>query len=278
MEVKDVLISKEIKFLSKGNDFVVRCLSPDHPDKHPSMRIDRITGIFNCFACGFKGNLFTHFGEQINKLQMRKELFRKRIKNKRAESIGLSIPKNSVPYTGDWRNIKPETYKKFEAFLEHSPEFVGRINFPIRSMSGRIVAFNGRHTTGGTPKYIVSPPGAKIPTFPVVKPISGSVILVEGIFDMLNLHDKGLTNTICCFGTSTLNEDKLSMLKIQGIDSADIFFDGDTAGQNAAEKVKILCTQADLFSRSVYLENIDPGALTQNQVDKLKHKLYRKVL
>ena len=75
--------------------------------------------------------------------------------------------------------------------------YVGRIVFPVRDISGRIVAFNGRHTTGGTPKYMISPAGAKMPLFPVVEPIQGSVILVEGIFDMINLHDKGLTNAIC---------------------------------------------------------------------------------
>ena len=43
--------------------------------------------------------------------------------------------------------------------------------------------------------------------------IQGSAILVEGIFDMINLHDKGLTNAVCCFGTNNYNEAKLSMLQ-----------------------------------------------------------------
>ena len=38
-----------------------------------------------------------------------------------------------------------------------------------------------------------------------VKPIQNRVILVEGIFDALNLWDKGLKNTVCCFGTQQVS-------------------------------------------------------------------------
>ena len=141
-------------------------------------------------------------------------------------------------------------------------------------MSGRIVAFNGRHTAQGIPKYMITPAGARMPLFPVVKPIQGAIILVEGIYDMINLHDKGLDNAVCCFGTKNINTDKLSMLKIQGIDSVDIFFDGDDAGQQAASKVKEMCEQVELVCRNIHLNNTDPGALTEQRVRKLREKLY----
>ena len=106
-----------------------------------------------------------------------------------------------------------------------------------------------------------------------VEPIQGSVILVEGIYDMINLHDKGLTNAVCCFGTKNINEDKLRMLSIQGVESIDIFFDGDDAGQSAAEKVKEMCESIGLSSRNIHLKDKDPGALTESQILKLKRKL-----
>ena len=186
----------------------------------------------------------------------------------------MSFPKNIVPYIGNWRNIKPATYKRFEAFQHHDPDHIGRIVFPVRDISGRIVAFNGRHTTGGTPKYMISPAGAKMPLFPVVEPIQGSVILVEGIYDMINLHDKGLTNAVCCFGTKNINEEKLKMLSIQGVESVDIFFDGDDAGQTAAREVREMVERVGLHPRNVHLKDSDPGALTETRVEKLKSKLY----
>ena len=206
---------------------------------------------------------------------MRRELLKKRISLKRAESIGISMPQNSVPYTGDWRGIKPETYKKFEAFQDHATEYIGRIMFPIRNLAGKIVAFNGRHTTGGIPKYLISPRGAKLPLYPAVKAYQGSIILVEGIFDVINLHDKGLDNAVCCFGTRNINKDKLSMLRMQGATNIDVFMDGDKAGQEAAVDVKNLCDAIGMPSRNICLTGKDPGELTQDQVNKLKRKLYQ---
>ena len=277
MNVEELLQSKNVPFVPKGKDYVVSCLSPEHDDSNPSMRIDQITGIFHCFSCGYKGNLFVHFGEKASFLHLRRELVKKKIREKRAESVGLPFPRSALPYVGNWRNIKPETYRKFEAFQEHEA-FVGRIVFPIRDISGRIVAFNARHMTGGTPKYLISPPGARMPLFPAkIDPIQASVILVEGIYDMLNLHDKGLTNAVCCFGTRNINEEKLSILRLQGIEEAIVFFDGDEAGQTAAAKVQEMCENVDLLTRNINVVDIDPGALTENQVEKLKDKLYKGV-
>ena len=55
---------------------------------------------------------------------------------------------------------------------------------------------------------------------------------------MVNLHDKGLDNAMCCFGTKNMNERKLSVLSMSGVSHIDIFFDGDEAGQTAAEQSK----------------------------------------
>jgi DNA primase len=274
MTVEELLVSRQVYFVPKGADAIVTCLNPEHDDSSPSMRIDKITGIFNCFSCGYKGNIFTHFGEKANQLQLRRELLKKSIREKRSESVGLSFPKGYVPYIGNWRNIKPETYKRFEAFQHHDTDHIGRIVFPVRDISGRIVSFNGRHTTGGTPKYMISPAGAKLPLYPIVEPIQGSIILVEGIYDMVNLHDKGLTNAVCTFGTKNINEDKLRMLSIQGVEEVIIFFDGDSAGQDAAVEVKEIAERVGLLSRNVALTDTDPGALPLKSVQTLKRKLY----
>ena len=216
MNVEELLQSRGISYIPKGKDFVVRCLNPDHDDKNPSMRIDQIDGRFNCFACEFKGNLFSLYGEKFGGLQVKRDMVTKKIREKRAESIGLTFPTNYMPYVGNWRNISPKTYAKFEAFEHTGKDFASRINFPIRDISGKIVAFQGRHTGGDTPKYLFTPPGASLPLFPQVSPRQGDIILVEGIFDMLNLHDKGIQNAVCCFGTNNINEDKLAILSMQG--------------------------------------------------------------
>lgn len=277
MKVIDLIQERKLDFKVSGRDLLVKCLNPEHDDKNPSMRIDNITGIFNCFSCGFKGNIFKMFGAPSNYLDIKRQKLTDSIEEKRSSSIGISFPKGHTPYNGNWRNIKPETYKHFEAFLHHETQFVGRVVFPIRDITGKVVAFNGRHMTlSEKMKYMIYPPQATLPLYPAsVKPIKGRVILVEGIYDMINLFDKGLSNSVCCFGTNNVDQDKLAILKMQDIMGVDIIFDGDEAGQLAAENVKILAERAGLVTRNVNLgQNIDPGSLVQQQVKNLGERLY----
>lgn len=274
MTVEEILNSKQLPYIIKGNDYVVHCLNPEHPDRNPSMRIDRIDGKFNCFSCEFKGNIFTHFGEVATGLQVKRNTLIEKIRQKRAESIGLEMPVNYLPYVGNWRDISPKTYAKFDAFQHNDSDFTNRINFPIRDLSGKIIGFQGRHTGDGVPKYRFSPPGVKIPLFPRVTARHGEVVLVEGLFDMLNLHDKGIDNAVCCFGTNNINEDKLQILRMQNVHQIAVFFDGDEPGQKAAENVKSICEKIDLTCRNIHISDLDPGALTQSQVEKLEKRLY----
>ena len=92
---------------------------------------------------------------------------------------------------------------------------------------------------------------------------------------MINLFDKGLFNAVCCFGTNNVDEDKLAILKMQNIDGVDIVFDGDEAGQKAAENIKGIADRLGLISRNVNLgANIDPGALAESKVHNLRERLY----
>lgn len=274
--VVELLKSQNIEFRPSGKDYLIRCLNPEHEDRNPSLRIDKTTGIFNCLSCGYSGNIFYHFGQKPNGLQIRREKVKNLIKDKLIETAGISLPENRVPFDTDWRGISGETFKKFEAFQHHNPEFIGRVVIPVRNITGKIVAFCGRHQGQVTPKYLFHPGGASLPLFPIVKPLQGRIILVEGILDMMNLHDKGLTNAVCAFGVNKMTVEKLNILKIQGISGIDIFFDNDEAGQQGAEKTKNLLEANDVHSRNITFgnKNKDPGALTASEVIRLKEKLY----
>ena len=278
MDVEQLLQQKKIPFVPSGKDLKVCCLNPDHDDSNPSMRIDRITGIFNCFSCGFKGNLFSFFEEKANFLQQKRHTFKLKLQQKLAENIGLDMPENRVAFTQSWRNISAETYRKFEAFEHNDTDFIGRVVFPIRGLSGKIVGFNGRALTPEkSPKYLITPASSKLPLFPAkIEPIQGRAILVEGIFDMLNLHDKGLTNAVCAFGTQKLTKDKLILLKVQGVSGVDILFDNDEAGEIAVKKAIELIESLEMTTRTVTLPSSvnDAGELTARQVIKLKEALY----
>ena len=278
MIAEELLRNKSIDYRISGQDAVISCLNPEHDDSNPSMRVDKVTGIFNCFSCGYKGNLFTYFGAPASPLEVRMHRIKEKVNKVKSETVGIQLPKDRVPWKGGGiRNISEETLAIWGAFTWNVPQFENRIIFPIRDVRGKTVALIGRSLDDfNMNKYFIYPNGAEMPFCPAkVKPIQNRVILVEGIFDALNLWDKGLKNTVCTFGTQQVNWVKLSLLKLQGVQGIDIIFDGDEAGVKAGEMAKGLAEQLEISARVVKLrDNIDPGNLTIPEINRLKEKLY----
>ena len=278
MIAEELLQSKGMQYRLSGKDAVISCLNPEHDDSNPSMRVDRVTGIFHCFSCGYKGNLFTYYGAPASPTEVRIHRIKEKIQKVKSETVGIQLPKDRLKWKGGgFRNISEETLDIWDAFTWNVPQFENRIIFPIRDITGKTVSLIGRSLDDFSKmKYYIYPQGAEMPFCPAkVKPIQNRVILVEGIFDALNLWDKGLKNTVCCFGTQQVNWVKLSLLKLQGVQGLDIMFDGDEAGRQAAEKAKDIAEKLEMSARVVKLrDNIDPGNLTKPEIQRLTEKLY----
>ena len=278
MIAEELLQSKGIQYRLSGKDAVISCLNPEHDDTNPSMRVDRVTGIFHCFSCGYKGNLFTYYGAPASPTEVRIHRIKEKIQKVKSETVGIQLPKDRLKWKGGgFRNISEETLDIWDAFTWNVPQFENRIIFPIRDITGKTVSLIGRSLDDFSKmKYYIYPQGAEMPFCPAkVKPIQNRVILVEGIFDALNLWDKGLKNTVCTFGTQQVNWVKLSLLKLQGVQGIDIMFDGDEAGRQASEKAKEIAEKLEMSARIVKLrDNIDPGNLTKPEIQRLTEKLY----
>tara|TARA_B100001094_G_scaffold332138_1_gene402963 strand:+ start:3304 stop:4143 length:840 start_codon:yes stop_codon:yes gene_type:complete len=278
MIAEELLREKGIDYRLSGKDAIISCLNPEHDDTNPSMRVDKITGIFHCFSCGYKGNLFSYFGAPASPLEVKMHRIKEKVNKVKSETVGIQLPKDRVMWKGGGlRNISEETLAIWDAFTWSAPQFENRIIFPIRDIRGKTVALIGRSLDDFSQmKYYIYPNGVEMPFCPAkVKPMQNRVILVEGIFDALNLWDKGLKNTVCTFGTQQVNWVKLSLLKLQGVQGLDIMFDGDEAGIKAAEQAKGLAEKLELSARVVKLrDNVDPGNLTKPEIERLKEKLY----
>lgn len=275
----DLLEERGIPFTVKGQDAIISCLNPEHDDTNPSLRVDKVTGIMHCFSCGFKGNLFTHFGAPESPLEVKIHRIKEKIAKARAQTVGIQLPEDRIEWKGGpFRNISEETLKIWQAFTwSGNPKFEGRIIFPIRDLTGKTVALLGRSIVGSPKdKYYIYPHGVKMPFTPAkVKPIQNRVLLVEGIFDCLNLWDNGLKNTVCCFGTQQMDWVKLNLLKLQGVQGIDIMFDGDEAGQKAAEQLQTIAEKLELSVQKVKLKDgVDPGSLSPDQCKRIKERLY----
>lgn len=126
--------------------------------------------------------------------------------------------------------------------------FRDRIIFPLSDRSGRVIAFSGRALGKDTePKYLNSP---DTPVFTKSEVLYGLdkakdhirkknfAVLVEGQMDLVHSHQAGVGNTVASSGTA-FTAGHLSKLK--GLSPRIILaFDGDAAGEKAAEKASVL--------------------------------------
>lgn len=284
MNTKELLESKNIKYKVSGADLVIRCLSPEHEDNNPSLRVDQLTGKFNCLSCGYSGNIFKYYDITRNEMDVRVTSIKNKIREKNIEK--LSIPLGAQYFTRDYRGIRADTYIHFNAFtISDNSDLIDRIIFPIYSIGGDIGSFQARRLYSDLPpKYVNYPKGRPLGFYPATpEKIMGSVILVEGVFDMLNLFDKGLTNAVSSMGLSQVSKkdyegtailEKYSILKLQGVSTIYIMYDGDNAGQVAANKLLPILRKQFVTEIIDLPDGLDPGNMTQQQVADLREQLY----
>lgn len=274
--VLDLIQKQGLEYKVSGRDYLIHCLNPEHPDSNPSFRIDKVSGAAHCFSCGFKTNIFKYYGVFTNPIPLKIAKLKEKLDELKSMSTGLELPKGATPYTRSYRGISAQTLKRFEAFYTTQVEKLeDRICFPIKDITGKTQVYVARHTlSSGNPRYINYPRGVTMPLFPPQAPAGHrSLVLVEGIFDMLNLYDKGLTSVACCFGTNTLQantKDKLLAYKAQGITHIFILFDGDDAGEKASHTLKPLIEDCGFIVEIINLpDGVDPGELGQEDVSSI---------
>ena len=273
--VKDLLDKKGIRYTESAKDYVTNCLNPDHTDKSPSFRIDKTTGITHCFSCGYSVNIFKHFGVLTNHSSIKVAKIKAKIKELLTSFNGVTFPEEMIPINRSFRGISVATLRKFGAFYTTSgkDELQDRIFFPIKDLTGKPVVYVGRHTlSDGNPKYLNYPTGAAMPIYPeVLEEPTDHIVLVEGLFDMLNLYDKGMKNVCCAFGVNTITKsvaDKLLPLKVQGVTKVYVMFDGDDAGYKGASALLPALEAEGFIAERITLErDTDPGSMSAEDVE-----------
>ncbi len=124
--------------------------------------------------------------------------------------------------------------------------FRNRLIVPIHDNQGRVIAFGGRSLDGQEPKYLNSPESevfekGKI-LFAFDKASSNirkldNAIVVEGYFDVISLHSRGINNSVASLGTA-LNKYQISQLcRCSDNKNIIINFDSDNAGNLATKRV-----------------------------------------
>lgn len=119
--------------------------------------------------------------------------------------------------------------------------FRSRVMFPITDLRKRVVGFGGRILGEGTPKYLNSPDtplfkkGQTLYALDLAREAVArlkTVIVVEGYFDAVALHQAGLTHTVATLGTA-LTAEHIQVLR-RFASKVVLLFDPDQAGVRAA--------------------------------------------
>jgi len=133
--------------------------------------------------------------------------------------------------------------------------FRDRVMLPVIDRQKRVIGFGGRllDPDAKDRKYVNSP---ESPLFHKKESLyglhaaldairrSGRAIIVEGNFDVLALHQAGIEEAVAPMGTA-LTEEQIGVLKRMA-KTIVVVFDGDAAGQRAAQKAIPLFVEADV--------------------------------
>ena len=132
--------------------------------------------------------------------------------------------------------------------IKRYDRFRDRVMFPIRNPKGQTIGFGGRILDQGEPKYLNSP---ETPLFSKGNTLYGLfearqairaqeyVLVCEGYMDVVALAQLGLPNAVATLGTAcTANHVRMLLRQT---DKVVFSFDGDSAGQRAAQRALEAC-------------------------------------
>jgi DNA primase len=230
--------------VDSGYPFILTtCLSPDHPDKHPSFSVNLETGAGKCFGCGFyvsdkywiNGEMSE---EEIEELLRKNKYSSLKNKFKKEEEVApmVFLPPKDADVEDGWRGLTRETLDKLQIYICNTGKYAGRVIFPMQNEYGNIAAFNTRALSADIkPKYKYSY-GIKVddlvyPNTKLLKELNKPyVVVVEGIMDAISMYQDGIP-AILNFGVNnTIKSKKIGELLKLGVETIYLGLDNDEAG------------------------------------------------
>ncbi|MFH6768734.1 DNA primase [Gaetbulibacter aquiaggeris] len=158
--------------------------------------------------------------------------------------------------------------------------FKGRVMFPIKSMSGRVLGFGGRIliTDKKAAKYVNSPESIIYHKSNVLYGIyhakqsiakEDNCYLVEGYTDVIQFHQTGIKNVVSSSGTALTSEQIRLINRLTK--NITVLFDGDAAGLRASLRgIDLILEQGMNVKVCTFPEGEDPDSFArQNTLEEL---------
>jgi DNA primase catalytic core len=162
------------------------------------------------------------------------------------------------------RGIDADTAAHFGVGYYAAPGLLqGRVVIPIHNQRGHLLAYAGRSINGTNPKYRLPTNFAKSRVlFNLHRAIAQrqrTIIVVEGFFDCLKVHQAGMPCVVALMGCS-LSEDQETLL-LRNFRNVVLMLDGDSAGVHGSAVI------ADRLCKHCAVEIV--GLATGQQPDHL---------
>ena len=226
----------------------------------------------------FKKNLFEDEGKTIALTYLKERNFNNEIIKKFEIGYSVNIKDNfskAALDAGYKLNFLEKTGLTIVKENENIDRFRGRVIFPIRSMSGRILGFGGRilGSSKNIAKYINSPESLIYKKSKVLYGIfeskqaivkNDNCFMVEGYTDVIKMHQCGISNVVASSGTS-LTENQIRLIN-RLTKNITVVFDGDAAGSRATLRGIDLILEQGMNVKICNLpENHDPDSFVSDK-------------
>ena len=226
----------------------------------------------------FKKNLFEEEGKTVALSYLKERNFNDEIIQKFEIGYSVNAKDNfskAAINAGYKLNFLEKTGLTIVKENENIDRFRGRVVFPIRSMSGRILGFGGRilGSSKNIAKYINSPESLIYQKSKVLYGIfeskqsivkNDNCFLVEGYTDVIKMHQCGISNVVASSGTA-LTENQIRLIN-RLTKNITVVFDGDAAGSRAALRGIDLILEQGMNVKICNLpEGEDPDSFVSNK-------------
>ncbi len=277
------------------------CCPIHRGERDDAFHVSLAKNMFHCFACQAGGNVLDFVAamehcsirEAALKLQAwfgspqreqppaprllapastpEGELVREKLVSNLPLRFTLSGVDSSHPYLSQ-RGIDPATAREFGVgFYGGEGLLRERIVIPICNERGELVAYAGRAVDGRTPKYKL-PSGFRkgLELFHLHRAAatgSKTVIVVEGYFDCLRVHQAGFPCVVALMGCALSTQQERMLL--ERFERVALMLDGDAAGRAASRTLSARLSRQCFVSVIGLPDGAQPDQLTPAAIGRL---------
>jgi len=218
------------------------------PDPHAARRAEQAKGLHDAMEAAQR--FFVKQLEGMEGAEARAYLQKRGISNETVKAFGFGYApdargrlKAALAEFGEAMLVETGLLVDPEGGRESYDRFRGRLMLPIRDIRGRVIAFGGRILGQGEPKYLNSPDtplfdkGRTLYNIDRASPASRQtdrIVVVEGYMDVVALAQAGIKDVVAPMGTAVTEHQIERLWKMADVPI--MCFDGDTAGQKAANR------------------------------------------